>query len=121
MIIKGNGNIGIGTTETDSYKLSVAGKMRATEVLIQEISNWSDYVFYDNYRLPKLSDVESYIRQNHHLPDVPSEAEVMDKGINLGEMDAILLKKIEELTLYVIELKKENEVMRGEIEKLKEE
>jgi len=63
--------------------------------------------------------VESFIKENNHLPDVPSEAEVLEEGINLGQMDALLLKKIEELTLYVIELKKENEIIKTEISKLK--
>ncbi|MCK9269631.1 MAG: hypothetical protein M0P50_04260, partial [Bacteroidales bacterium] len=67
----------------------------------------------------ELSELAEFITKNHHLPDVPSEAQVMEEGINLGQMDAILLKKIEELILYVIDLKKENEEMREAIENLK--
>lgn len=68
---------------------------------------WPDYVFKKDYKLRSLYEVDNYIKSNSHLPDVPSEKEVMEDGLNLGEMDAILLKKIEELTLYIIEQQKE--------------
>ncbi len=94
------------------------GLLKTNEVVVKT-NVWSDYVFKDGYTLPDLTEVEGFINENKHLPDVPSEAEVIEEGINLGEMDAILLKKIEELTLYVIELKKENRAMREDIENLK--
>lgn len=101
------------------------GRLKAIEVVVKT-NVWSDYVFSDDYSLMRLDQIEKYIKEHKHLPDVPSEAEILKKGINLGQMDAILLAKIEELTLYVIELKKENEEMRvdngemkNEIEKLK--
>jgi hypothetical protein len=96
------GSIGIGTTTPD-YKLDVLGTIRANEVKVA--TGWSDFVFEPDYALPTLQEVESYIDQNGHLPDIPSAAEVQADGISLGEMDAKLLQKIEELTLYVIELK----------------
>ncbi len=110
-----NGNVGIGTADiqTSGYKLTVAGNIKAQEIKIQHPDQWYDFVFDDTYKLPQLSELESFVKQNKHLPDVPSEAEVMEQGINLGEMNGILLKKIEELTLYVIEQQKE-------IDKLKE-
>ena len=74
--------------------------------------NWPDYVFEDNYQLPKLSEVEQYIKDKGHLPDMPSADEVADKGIKLGEMDGLLLRKIEELTLYMIRLEQENEKLK---------
>ena len=92
--------------------LSVAGKIRATEIRIEYIDNWYDCVFDDNNPLASLQEIEAYINKNNHLPDVPSEAEVMEQGINLGEMNAILLKKVEELTLYVIEQQKEIENLK---------
>lgn len=109
----GNGLLS-SSSHFSTYKLSVNGKIVCKEVAVT-VSDWSDFVFEDNYDLMSLSDLESYIYLNNHLPDVPSEKEVIEQGINLGEMDAILLQKIEELILYVIELKKENEDMKKEL------
>jgi hypothetical protein len=100
------GNVGIGTRATNNYRLAVDGKIGAREVNVN-VSTWSDYVFADDYKLPSLETIERYITQYRHLPDVPSAAEVEQNGVDLGSMDALLLRKIEELTLYVIELKKE--------------
>jgi hypothetical protein len=80
---------------------------------------WSDHVFSSEYELRPLEDVKCYIEQNNHLPGIPSETEVIEQGINLGEMDALLLEKIEELTLYMIELKEENNILKEEIRVLK--
>lgn len=82
------------------------GKILANEIEVNTES-WSDYVFEDDYLLIPIEEVETFITKNKHLPGVPSEKEVVQNGINLGEMDAILLKKIEELTLYVIQLSNE--------------
>jgi hypothetical protein len=79
---------------------------REIEVTLAGDFGWPDYVFNENYKLQKLSELEKFIKLNKHLPDVPSEVEIKEKGINLGDMSAILLKKVEELTLYVIELEK---------------
>lgn len=97
------GNIG-----GERSKLEVNGTIRAQEVKI-EATGWSDFVFAKDYQLPSLSDVEKHISENGTLPDIPSEQEVLANGIDVGTMQAKLLQKIEELTLYVIELKKENE------------
>jgi hypothetical protein len=104
------GNVGIGTN-TPKEKLSVNGKIRAHEVKV-ETANWPDYVFSPSYKLPDLKETEKFIKANNHLPDIPSAAEVEKEGVNLGEMNARLLKKIEELTLYLIELKKDNEQIK---------
>ncbi len=116
--IAGNGNVGIGTTKiTDNFKLSVGGKVRAEEIEVSLISSgWADFVFEEDYQLTPLKEVEDFIETNKHLPNVPSAKEVTEKGINLGQMDAILLRKIEELTLYMIALKKENEALKLIIE-----
>jgi hypothetical protein len=74
--------------------------------------NWPDYVFNENYRLSALSDVEQFIQKNHHLPDIPSEKEVKVNGIDVAEMDGLLLKKIEELMLYTIEQQKQLEQLQ---------
>jgi len=86
-----------------SHLLFVAGGITAEEVKVKLNTNWPDYVFDESYKLLPLSDIENFIRQNKHLPQVPSQAIVQQEGIDLGAMDAILLKKIEELTLYIIE------------------
>jgi hypothetical protein len=103
MRIAHNGNVGIGTSAVSGFKLSVAGKMRAEEIEVSLSTGWADYVFAEDYKLNSLEEVEAYITKNNHLPNVPSEKEVKEEGINLGEMDAVLLRKIEELTLYIIE------------------
>lgn len=104
MIIKPNGEVGIGTTNPDGYKLAVNGKVRAKSLDIE--SGWADFVFADNYYLMPLEDLESYITENGHLPEVPTAADVEENGVNVGETQVLLLQKIEELSLYIIELQK---------------
>ncbi len=115
MRIYRNGNIGIGTTTAD-HKLDVNGVIRAKEIKVE--TNWSDFVFEDDYNLKSLDELEAYINKNKHLPDIPSESEVKEKGINLGEINAKLLQKIEELTLYVIEQNKEIKSLKKKIHNL---
>ena len=113
------GNVGIGTTHTFGYKLAVNGVIGSTEVKVENTSAWPDFVFSDNYELQTLEEVEEHINEKGHLPEIPSEAEVSENGINLGEMNAKLLLKIEELTLYLIEQNKYNQTQQAEIEALK--
>lgn len=104
-----NGNVRIGAgTANPTKALEVNGAIRSKEVLV-EVANWSDFVFDKDYDLMTLKEVESYIKENGHLPDVPSAKEVKANGVEVGEMNAILLQKIEELTLYIIELEKKIE------------
>ncbi|HRN55614.1 MAG TPA: hypothetical protein PLL71_04150 [Agriterribacter sp.] len=105
------GVLGVGTFDTKGYKLAVGGNMVAEKIKVKLMSNWPDYVFEQHYRLLSLSELEEFIRKNNHLPEIPSALEVEQKGLDLGENQALLLKKIEELTLYIIELKKENTAM----------
>lgn len=100
--------------------LDINELIRAKEVKIQ-IPDWSDFVFAADYKLPSLSEVEKHIKEKQHLPDIPSEKEVIENGISVGEMQAKLLQKIEELTLYVIDLKKENEMQNELIKELQNE
>ena len=108
-----DGGLGIGTNEINGYRLAVSGSIHATEVKVQHQDNWYDYVFEDDYNLTSLFELEKFIAENKHLPDIPSEKEVHENGINLGEMNGILLKKIEELTLYVIEQQKEIQELKS--------
>ena len=102
MTLKTNGNIGIGTTSPDE-KLTVNGKIHATEIKVDLNVPAPDYVFEDDYQLPKLRDIQNYIAKNKHLPEVPSAKEMEKNGINLSDMNMLLLKKVEELTLHLIE------------------
>ena len=113
-----NGNVGIGTS-TPTEKLSVNGKIRAQEIKV-ETANWPDYVFTKDYRLLSLKETEQHIQEKGHLPGIPSADEVKATGIDLGEMNAKLLQKIEELTLYVIEQSKEIKELKKEVKSLKE-
>jgi hypothetical protein len=119
MTLNANGSLGIGTSSTGTHKLAVEGSIGAREIRVQA-TGWSDFVFDKKYSLPTLTEVEKHIKEKGHLKDIPSEAEVLKNGISLGEMDSKLLQKIEELTLYIIEMKKENEEMKKNISELKQ-
>ncbi|MBV6646859.1 MAG: hypothetical protein KI790_15485 [Cyclobacteriaceae bacterium] len=114
--IKANGNVGIGVNPTE--KLTVDGKIRAEEVKV-EIVNGPDYVFESDYQLRTLKETKEYITQNKHLPEIPSAKEMESNGVDLGDMNMRLLKKIEELTLYQIELLERLEKAEQEISQLK--
>ncbi|MFC4747442.1 hypothetical protein [Flavobacterium branchiicola] len=115
MVLVGNGNVGIGVPNP-SNKLDVNGTIHSREVKV-DLTGWSDFVFKKEYNLPTLEQVEKHIVEKGHLENIPSEKEVLENGINLGEMDAKLLQKIEELTLYMIEMKKENQDLKNAVEK----
>ena len=121
-----NGNVGIGTINTNdvSYKLFVETGIRTRKVKVDQ-ATWADYVFEPSYKLPSLEEVESFIKQHKHLPDVPSARDVQKEGLNLGDNQALLLKKIEELTLYAIDQNKKleieilrNKALEGRLKKL---
>lgn len=128
--MRSTGNVGIGTTTTGSHKLAVEGSIGAREIKV-EASSWSDFVFEKEYKLPTLKEVENHIKEKGHLKDIPSAKEVEKNGFYLGEMDAKLLQKIEELTLYTIQQEKKLqsqdekikslETQNNRIEKLEEE
>jgi len=110
--------VGIGTIYPDAnYRMSVNGKIRAKEIKVE--TGWSDFVFKPDYKLRTLSEVESYIKENGHLPEIPSEQEVTENGVELGDMSSKLLQKIEELTLYMIEQNKRIEKLEDENNQLK--
>jgi len=100
MRITATGSVGIGIL-TPTQRLEVNGTIKAKEVNVTAVG-WPDYVFRPGYKLMPLAEVEAYIQENGRLPNIPGEAEVMEKGVNLGEINAKLLEKIEELTLYIL-------------------
>lgn len=102
------------------FQLSINGKFVCTEGWVQPVGNWPDYVFSKEYNLPSLASVEQFISINSHLPEVPSASEVKQNGINIGDMDAVLLRKIEEMTLYMIQANKDITKMQEEISRLKD-
>ena len=112
------GNVGIGTTATGTHKLAVDGTIGAREIVV-ETGEWSDFVFSKDYELKDLEEVEGFIEENNHLPDIPSEKEVLENGIQVGEMNAKLLQKIEELTLYMIDVNKRMNSLETENTELK--
>jgi hypothetical protein len=115
MEVTSAGNVGIGTTNPQA-KLAVKGTVLALKVKVSPATNgtdWPDYVFKKNYKLRSLNSLEAFIKTNHHLPDVASAKEVEKDGLDLANTQAVLLKKIEELTLYVIELNKKIAKLEG--------
>lgn len=117
MRIQRDGTIGINTSDPDeNYKLHVNGAVRAISYK-SDANSYADFVFDDDYKLPTLKEVETFIEKNHHLPNIPSEAEAKANGVDLQEMQAKLLQKIEELTLYVIAQQKEIETLKTQINK----
>lgn len=110
--IMNTGNVGIGTTAPGSNKLSVEGTIGARKVKVTQ-SDWADFVFHSDYQLPSLQEVESYIKTNKHLSGIPTTEDVRKDGVDLGEMNRLLLQKLEEMTLYMIEMKKEIELLKA--------
>ena len=142
MRIDNTGNISIGTTDSKGYRLAVNGSAIFTKAVIKQNGNWPDYVFTNDYNLQPLSQVEQFIKTNKHLPEIPSAKGVEKNGLDIGDNQTLLLKKIEELTLYLIEqnkkteeqnkkaeqliidngqLKKENEQLKSQVQKQNEE
>src|SRR5690606_19073938 len=136
--LKFNGKVGIGfgfgnfpteagqitanpiyTLNVENYNLFVYGGILTEEVRVILQEEWADYVFEEDYNLPTLQELEVFVKENKHLPNVPSAKEVKESGIELGEMAKIQQEKIEELTLYIIEQDKINKKQQVEIDELK--
>lgn len=118
LTIKQNGDVSIGTSDSRGYRLAIAGKAVAEEIVVKLQGSWPDYVFKNEYRLRTLAEVEKFVQKHKHLPEVPTAKDIQTNGLAVGEMNAILLKKIEEMTLYMIELRKENEKLASRLEKV---
>lgn len=121
MSLNGNGSVSIGTeTPATGYLLSVAGKAICTEMKVQLQANWPDYVFDEDYTLMKLEDLKIHLKNNKHLPGLPSAAEVeKDQGFEIGCMQQKLLEKVEELTLYIINQQDEINLLKAKLESIK--
>ncbi len=98
-----------------NYRLLVEGGILTESIVWKSIHLWPDYVFSNNYKLKTLEELDKYIGENHHLPEIPTQDEVSKNGVNLGEMSQALLKKVEELTLYVIQQQKEIDELKNKI------
>jgi hypothetical protein len=112
-IIKNDGNIGIGTTSPDS-KLTVNGTIHAKEVKVDLSIQGPDYVFEKDYNLMSLEEIKAYIEKHKHLPEVPSAKEMETNGVNLSEMNMLLLKKVEELTLHSIKQEERLQILESQ-------
>ena len=122
-VASGNGNWAFGGTQfANGYRVSVNGKMACEEVMVDLKADWPDYVFKDDYKLKTLNEVEKHIHDKGHLPGVPSAEEVADKGLMLGDMNKVMMEKIEELTLYILEQQKQldaqNQLIREQEKRL---
>jgi hypothetical protein len=106
MKINSDGSVGINTAPLWQYKLAVNGGIICEEVTVKLKANWPDFVFNKNHKLKTLPEVEAFIKENNHLPGIPSAAEVKQNGIAVSDMQTKQMQKIEELTLYLIEANK---------------
>ncbi|MCB0281779.1 MAG: hypothetical protein H6627_06290 [Calditrichae bacterium] len=111
------GNVAIGTNNPGDFKLAVEGKIGAREIIVQN-EDWADFVFDEQYELMPLLKVEEFYKLNKHLPGIPDAVNVKEHGVNVGEMQTKLLQKVEELTLYMVQLQKENEALQERLSKL---
>ncbi len=120
MTLLQNGSLCIGTMSgATGYKLNVAGKIMAEEIRVQSYATWPDYVFKKDYPLPTLQNLEEQINRLGHLPGIPDAQTIEKEGFTLGDMQRRLLEKVEELTLYLIKMEKDNRQLRLELDGLK--
>ncbi len=114
--VNSNGNVTIGTSDASNYKLNVWGKLRAHEIVVN--TSGADYVFDDNFQLFTLDELELYIKENKHLPDLKPAGEMQEEGVAIGDLQTKLLQKVEELTLYILQQNKKIHSLEGKIDKL---
>lgn len=119
MKILANGNVSIGTMDAGNYKLNVAGRLRAEEIVVN--TTGADFVFEPSYKLRSLIELETFIKQNKHLPDITPASEMQTNGVNMGDMQTKLLQKQEETVLYLIEQERKNSALEEKIDRLENE
>ncbi len=112
MRITSDGNVCIGATDPKGYKFAVNGNIVANSMVVKLNANWPDFVFLKDYHLPSLANLAIYVRNHHHLPEIPSQKVISEYGQNLGQINEILIKKVEELTLYAIRADREIKVQK---------
>ena len=113
MSISDIGNVGIGVF-AGNHKLEVCGTIRCNELIVESFG--CDFVFDETYNLRSIADLEKYVKENKHLPDIPPASVIETEGMNVGDLQARLLWKVEELSLYIIELKNDYEELRAQLE-----
>lgn len=114
ILLNNNGGVSIGaTTIPTGYKLAVDGSVICEELVVEMSEDWPDYVFNDDYNLKPLSELEKFIKKNGHLPGVKTAKEIQENGLSVGEMNKQLMEKVEELTLYIIQLNKEVDALKN--------
>ena len=118
MKITKDGYVGIDTDDTKQYQFAVNGSAVFTKVVVKQVQNWPDYVFKKAYPLLPLDSLSKYVAANNHLPDIPSSDSVQRQGLDVGNTEAALLKKIEELTLYIIQQNRRLDAQQEQIDKL---
>lgn len=117
VFVDNGGNMSIGSTQVATgYRLNIDGKVIAEEMRVQNSTAWPDYVFAPEYKLKSLPEIKSYISLHRHLPGIPSAIEIEKEGISLGKMQAMMMEKIEELTLHLIHAKEEIELLKKKIQ-----
>ena len=114
------GNLGIGTNDTRGFKLAVAGEIVVEEITVDLEADWPDYVFASDYELTSLEETAAFINEHQHLPEIPSAEEVEANGVQLGKLNILLLKKVEEMMLHLIEKDKEINWLKSESKLLKQ-
>lgn len=119
MRIKNDGSVSIGTTDARGYLFAVNGAAIFTKVVVKNNANWPDYVFDSAYQLPSLNTVQQYIQQNKHLPEMPAADSVQQNGVDIAANQAALLKKVEELTLYIIQQDQKIAILQKEMGEMK--
>jgi hypothetical protein len=117
VIDRATNSVGIGTQNPGNYRLAVNGPVRAKEIVVE--TGWADFVFEPDYKLRSLEEVEAYIHDHGHLPDIPSAGEVAANGVNVGEMHSKLLQKVEEMTLHMIDMDKRMKALEQENARLR--
>lgn len=115
------GKIGINCkNDLDDYAVAINGGLISTRVTVRVYDNWPDFVFAPGHTMMSLAEIEKYVNENRHLPGIPSSEEMSEKGLDVAEMDAALLQKIEEMTLYIIEQQKQIDEQQKQIDELKQ-